>query len=374
VRESHDIPQRIARLAPIEHVLARIDALVRPVEKGAAELRAALGRTLAEEVLVDRAIPETALALRDGWAVKSDLTTDAGPYALAPVGAALRIETGQPLPADTDAVAPFEAVAISNGLAQALSPVGPGEGVLAAGADAIRGRTLVQAGRRLDGVRTALLAAMGLRSVQVREPRVLITRARPESDRIIDAAVECMVHAARCTGALAKVSDSKEPLEHALTQIDADAVIVIGGTGCGRNDTAVATLASLGQVEAHGIGLIPAETAAFAMLETRPVLALPGRLDAALAAWHLLGRAVVARLAGSTEPPSLRAAQLTRKAASIAGLAELVPVRCEGRFAHPLASGYLPISALAQANGWLFIEPGSEGYQAQSEVVIRPWP
>ncbi len=366
--------QRIVRLTPLEHVLARIDALVRPVEKRAADLRAALGRTLAEDVLVDRSIPEAALALRDGWALESDLTTDAGPYAPAPVPAAVRIETGQPLAADVDAVAPFDAVAISHGLAQALSPVGPGDGVLAVGADATQGSTLIQAGRRLDGVQIALLEAMGLRSVQVREPRLLITRGRLRSDQIMEAAVACIAHAVRCTGALAKVSDSREPLEHALTQLDADAVIVIGGTGCGRNDFTVATLASLGQVEAHGIALIPAETASFAMLETRPVLALPGRLDAALAAWHLLGRAILAQLAGCTEPPSLRAAQLTRKVTSTAGLAELVPVRCEGRFAHPLAAGYLPISALAQANGWLFIEPGSEGYQAQSEVLIRAWP
>jgi molybdopterin biosynthesis enzyme len=110
------------------------------------------------------------------------------------------------------------------------------------------------------------------------------------------------------------------------------------------------------------------------MLDRRPVLALPGRLDAALAAWHVLGQAVVSRLAGSTEPLSLRTAQLARKVSSIAGLAELVPVRCDGGFAHPLASGYLPLSALAQANGWLLIAPGSEGYQAQSEVSIIPWP
>ena len=32
------------------------------------------------------------------------------------------------------------------------------------------------------------------------------------------------------------------------------------------------------------------------------------------------------------------------------------------------------ISALAQANGWIFIKPDSEGYPAGSEVVVRPWP
>ena len=97
-------------------------------------------------------------------------------------------------------------------------------------------------------------------------------------------------------------------------------------------------------------------------------------IDAALAVWHMLGQAMLARLAANEEQPCMRAAKLTRKVASSAGLAELVPVRCEGLFASPLASGYAPVSALAQANGWILVPAGSEGYQAHSEVMIRPWP
>jgi hypothetical protein len=33
-----------------------------------------------------------------------------------------------------------------------------------------------------------------------------------------------------------------------------------------------------------------------------------------------------------------------------------------------------PLAALAQANGWILINADNEGYPAQSEVVIRPWP
>ena len=43
---------------------------------------------------------------------------------------------------------------------------------------------------------------------------------------------------------------------------DVDAVIAIGGTGVGRDDASVATLARLGRVEVHGIALSPGETAA----------------------------------------------------------------------------------------------------------------
>jgi molybdopterin biosynthesis enzyme len=370
-----ETPQRIVRLAPLDDVLARINALVKPVAaRGTAELTAALGRTLADDIVIEAPIPRAALALRDGWALKSDLTTDAGPYAPAPIRTAIRIDTGEPLPSDADAVAAFDAVAIRNDEAQALSPVAPGEGVLPAGADAARGATLIPAGRRLSRLHVALLATVGIRSARIREPRLRLARARTRPDTMIDAAVACIAHAIRSGGGLAVVSDRNEALEHALTQADVDAVVVVGGSGCGRNDAAVTMLASVGEVEVHGIGLIPGETAAFGTVGTCPVLVLPGRLDAALAAWHMLGRAMLARLAAGTEPPCLRAAKLTRKVSSSAGLAELVPVRCEGSLATPIASAYVPIAALAQANGWIFITSESEGFQAHSEVMIRPWP
>jgi molybdopterin biosynthesis enzyme len=98
------------------------------------------------------------------------------------------------------------------------------------------------------------------------------------------------------------------------------------------------------------------------------------RFDAALAGWHMLGRAMLMRLTGNAEPPCLRAAKLTRKVSSTAGLAELVAVRCEGSLATPLASGYVPISALGRANGWILIPSESEGWPEHSEVAVRPWP
>jgi molybdopterin biosynthesis enzyme len=136
----------------------------------------------------------------------------------------------------------------------------------------------------------------------------------------------------------------------------------------------VHTLASIGAVLVHGVALLPGETTALGTVGARPVLAVPGRLDAALAAWHLLGRAMLARLAGNRETLPMRTARLTHKLSSPVGLSELVPVRCEGLSATPIASGYVPLAAIAQANGWVLIGADSEGYPAQSEVVIRPWP
>ncbi|HEX2352064.1 MAG TPA: molybdopterin-binding protein [Xanthobacteraceae bacterium] len=368
-----DRPQRIARLTPLADVLARLEALVEPVTPRAAGLSAARGRTLAEDVVIPAPIPATARALRDGWAVRSDLTVDASGYAPAPLPSAVRLDVGEPLPGDADAVAPLDAVAIREGSAQALAPVGPGEGVLAAGVDGARGAVLLSAGRRLGGVEIALLAAAGIAEVRVRAPRLRLVRTRRGSDAVIDAAIGYIADAIGSQGGDALMAAPDDPA-NALADAGADAVIAIGGTGAGRRDVMVRTLASMGEVLVHGVALLPGETTALGTVGARPVLALPGRLDAALAAWHVLGRLMLARLAANQETPSMRSARLTHKVSSSVGLAELVPVRCAGLSATPIASGYVPLAALAQANGWILINADSEGYPAQSEVVIRPWP
>jgi molybdopterin molybdotransferase len=368
-----DSPQRIVRLTPLDKVLARVDALVQPVAARRIELASALDRALAGDIVIAAPIPRSALALRDGWALRSELTSDAGPYSPAPVPGVQRIDVGEALPGDADAVASLDAVVFRDGEALALAPVASGDGVLPAGGDFSPGAVL-RCGRRIGRMAIAALAHAGIGEVEVREPRVRIARARVRTDPVIDNAVLSIADAVRSFGAVAVIGNGNHPLEHALNDQTVDAVIIVGGTGCGRDDAAIATLASHGKVEVHGIGLTPGESSGFAMIGPRPMLAFPGRLDAALAAWHMLGRHTLSRLAGNAEPPLLRTAKLTHKVTSQVGMAELVPVRCEGGSTAPIASGYVPLCAMAQANGWLFIKAESEGYPAGHEVMIRPWP
>jgi molybdopterin biosynthesis enzyme len=368
--------QRIARLTPLEAVCERIDALVRPVAPREVAIAAAVGRVLAADLMVGSR-PRAALALRDGWAVNSALTHDAGPYAPAHLPAAIRIDAGAPLPAAADAVAEIDAVVVRDGGPQAIAAITSGDGVLSAGADADGKTALGREGCRLHAVAAAALAAAGIARVRIREPRLLVVRARPPGDPIIDAAVALLEHGIAAAGGvtLDEPAGSEVPrLADALQRQDVDAVIVIGGTGSGRNDASVSTLARLGRVEAHGIALSPGETAAFGLVEARPVLLLPGRIDGALAAWLLLGERMLARLAASREQPRTVSARLARKVASNLGLAELIPVRLRDGEAEPLGSGYLPLQTIAQADGWILVAADREGHPAGTPVMVRPWP
>ena len=90
----------------------------------------------------------------------------------------------------------------------------------------------------------------------------------------------------------------------------------------------------------------------------------------------MLGRAMLTRLTEQPGTVALADGDAHPQGHLGVGLAELVPVRLEGEAARPIpiASGYVPLAALALADGWVLVRAESEGYPAGSEVVIRPWP
>ncbi|MGN6572039.1 MAG: molybdopterin-binding protein [Pseudolabrys sp.] len=361
-------PQAITRLTPLAEALALIEAQVKPI----APVRGqpAAGRVLAEDVTAPRR-PETSIALADGWAISADDTLGAGGYSpTALPRVPERIEAGQPMPAGTDSVAPLDSVQVTAAGAQALAAVFPGDGVLPVGGDAHVGEALRRAGERLRLSDVAAFTALGLASASLRTPRVRLVPMRDEP--LIAAAAQLIGADLERRGASLRESGS---LDNALNAGDADMIVGIGGTGTGRNDSSVSALRRDGRVALHGLALSPGETVALGFTGERPVLLLPGRLDAALSVWLTVGRPVLDRLAAAK--PALEVVdtvRLTRKIASTVGMTELVPVTRDGRGADPLASRYLPLSAISRADGYVLVPAESEGYSAGAAVRVWPWP
>jgi molybdopterin biosynthesis enzyme len=366
--------QRIARLTPLADVLARIGTLVAPVAPRDSDLSGALLRVLAEDVAAEAAQPAEARALRDGYAVRADAIADAGPYAPVALAAApARVDVAEALPPGTDVVVPLDAIVGKGGSFRAVAPATAGEGVLRAHDDIEAGHVVAKKGWRLNGFNLAMLAASSIDRVRVREPRIRLVKARAAPDTVLDAVADLLARALATRGCA--VVRNAGDLAAALAGQDTDAVIGIGGTGSGRNDASVNTLAAHGRVEAHGIAISPGETAAFGMAAERPVLLLPGRIDAAIAGWLTMGLPLVDRLSGSSDAgdPFIRA-PLARKVASPLGLVEVVPVRLAQGRAEPIASGYWPLASLAGSDGWILVAADSEGFPAGAEVVVKPWP
>jgi molybdopterin molybdotransferase len=363
--------QRIARLTPLDVIVKLVQSRVVPVAPRRAGLAEAWGAVLAQDVQPPQCPPRP-IALRDGFAVASAEIADAGPYAPMPLGlTACRIDVGGALPSGTDAVAPLDAVALRGSRAEAIAAVAPGDGVLAVGGDAAPATALRRAGERLRRLDLAVIATAGIAEVTVRAPRLILARASAARTAMLDAAE---VTLSRCAASGGCIVRSASSLDQALADSQCDAVIAIGGTGSGRRDGAVQELARLGRVEAYGIAIGPGETTAFGFVGQRPVLLIPGRLDSALAAWLLIGRYIVAKLAGGKVEDMPTILPLRRKVTSTIGMTEIIAVSCSGRMAEPLGSGYLSLTALARSDGFIVVPAESEGFAAGAEVAVNPWP
>jgi molybdopterin biosynthesis enzyme len=366
-----DEQQHIARLTPLHEALAVLDALARSVAPREVDASDASGSVLAADVTAGP-LPVRAVALRDGFAVRAADLDGASSYVPVPLPALPpRVEVGEEIAAEANAVVPLEAIAVESGIAEALAPIAPGDGVMAAGGESDPARPLRKAGEWVRIADVAVFTAAGIGRISVRRPRLQVVAAR--EDLRLAPALDFVIRDCAARGGQAQVRNGQE-VDDVLATGSADAVVIVGGSGVGLRDRSVHALASRGQVALHGVGLMPGETAAVGQVGGRPVIIVPGRLDAAMAAWLTLGRHLLARLAGSAGPEPISMRKLTRKVTSPVGFAEVVPVRCSGGEAEPLARQHLPLWALARANGWLLVPAGSEGYAAGRTVAINEWP
>ena len=179
---------------------------------------------------------------------------------------------------------------------------------------------------RLRRIDVAVLIALGVERVMIREPRVRVVRTGAR--RIIGGAAALIASAIEAESGAHAIADD-HPLEAALIDEDADAVVAIGGTGSGRNDEAYARWRAPARSRSTASASRRARPP-HSDCRPRPVLLLPGRLDAALAGWLTVGRRMLARLAFRLIEEQPFNAELSRKVASPLGLAEVVPVRRRG--------------------------------------------
>lgn len=356
-----------ADLVPHARARAWIDGAAAPLPAERVPPARATGRVLAADVVADRAVPGAPLALIDGFAVAAEATVGAATFTPLPVAARV-VEAGDPMPAGTDAVVAFGGGAARERSVEITVQAGAGDGVMARGALAEPGRVLAARGRAVTPAMLPLLIAAGLDHVAVHgrpRLRVLVLRA-PDGDGAMVAALGERSGAA-VEGPRA-IADGAA-FAAALRAPGADLIVAIGRTGTGAGDWAPPVLAEAGLLAHHGIAIQPGFSAALGHVGGVPVLLAPGAPAACLAAFELLGRPLLDRLAGrAAQAPDTRAV-LGRKLVSEAGYAELAWVRL-GATAEPLGAAHASAATLADADGHVVVAEAAEGLAAGSDVLV----
>ncbi|MGK3951285.1 gephyrin-like molybdotransferase Glp [Microbacterium sp. I2] len=301
----------------------------------------ARGRTLREPVRAAVGIPVFDNSAMDGFAVRfADVATasastpvslrvvadlPAGTDADPALGAteAARIMTGSPVPADADAIVPFEDTA--GGLDDSLgtisvlaAPRGAGAHIRRAGEDARHGNEVLPAGTLLGPLQVAAAAACGVADVVVAaQPRVAIISTGselvepgaplrrgqiPESNSHLLAGL--VAEAGAVVVRRASVRDEGGGLEQLLAEVTdaagpdrADVVVFSGGVSAGAYEVVKTTLAE--SMAFSKIAMQPGKPQGFGRLPEGALLfGLPGNPVSAAVSFEAFVRPALLRMQG----------------------------------------------------------------------------
>lgn len=389
---------------PVTEVVDWIDQHLHALPAESAALQECAGRVLAGSVTSAIDVPGFDRAMMDGLALRAaDIAAatadhevrlrvlgDVLPGAPFPgtveQGEAVRIMTGAPLPAGTDAVLPAELARIEATDAWARQPVPVGKHVGRRGEDIAQGSCLLNTGRRLRPQDLGLLSSIGVARVPVvRKPRVnlwitgneLVAAGDAHGPySVMDANGPMLETLVQRDGGFVRarrlLRDDPELLLAALRE-EADLVIVSGGSSVGLEDHGPSLLARHGQLRFHGIALRPSGPTGLGSLEGRSVFLLPGNPVASLCAYDFFAGRAIRRLAGlGTDWPYPRVTlPLAHDLPSIPGRVDYARVRLREGQVEPIAiSGASRLRSTTDADGFVIIPAEIDGYRAGHSVGV----
>jgi putative molybdopterin biosynthesis protein len=389
----HDVPAAEA-LAAWEEACAAAGCPAR-VETVRMTLEEAVGRVLAEPVWAARSSPPFDAAAMDGIAVRAEDTVGASDTAptLLDRSAYEVVDTGDPLPADFDAVVMREVVhELEEGAVELRAAATPHQHVRSIGEDVSAAELLLPTGHRLRPVDVAAAGAAGATELVVRrrpvvaviptgdEIRPLGSELRPgdlpDTNSLMLAAQAERVGCRAVRHAI--VPDDSELIATAVREAaaEADLVVVIAGSSAGRDDYTAAVVAEIGTLAVHGVAVKPGHPVVLGAAEGTPVLGAPGYPVSAALTFDIFAAPLLAQLEGAspTDWPRARA-RLARKLASAMGVDDWIRVRL-GRVrgelvATPLPRGAGVLTSLVRADGLLVVPAALEGHHAGEEVEVR---
>lgn len=317
---------------PVEEALEKLRAALQPVTtRQTCPTAQAAGRILAADCTARRSNPPRPNAAVDGYGFAHAATGD-GPQRLpllagraaagqpyegaVPLGAAIRILTGAPLPEGVDTVVLEEDTATDGAAVVFDGPVKPGANSRARGEDVAEGALALPAGHHLRAPDLALLSALGISEVDVFRPlRVGVLSTGDEivpnpadpaaAHQIWDANRPMLLALARGWGYetvdLGHVRDNAARIDKRLSAgaKKADVILTSGGASAGDEDHVSRLLRSRGTLSSWRIAVKPGRPLALALWEGVPVFGLPGNPVAALVCALVFARPALSLMAGA---------------------------------------------------------------------------
>ena len=357
--------------------------------------RDALHRVTARAVYARRCSPHYCAAAMDGIAVKAEITvgaTESNPVCLQD-GQFVRVDTGDALPGDTDAVIMIENIIENNdGTLSVFSSAVPWQHVRQIGEDISMGDMLAPSFTQMTPAMIGAFLAADVHSFEaVQKP---VCALIPTGDEIVDDKTalsdgEIPEYNTAIFAAMLKewgaesivypiVPDNLDLLTQTVKKAAqaCDFVIVIAGSSAGRDDYTSTVLKNCGQIILHGVAMKPGKPAILGHIGSVPFLGVPGYPVSGILVMRAFALPLIEYLTCQSVPAEpVESAVVTKKMTSGLKYAEFV--RCRAAYmnnslvAVPMTSGAGIVSGYAKCAGLLNIPQNCEGYEAGETVDLQ---
>ena len=365
----------------------------------------AAGRVLASSITSQVKVPNFNRSAMDGYAILGAETFGAATYSpiefkvigLSLPGkpfagnvttqTAVRIMTGAPIPLGADSVIPVEFAQEENNVLKVVEAIPPGKNVGRIGEDIKIGQEVLDAGRKLRPQDIGILSSIGISYVSViKKPSVdifitgdelLKPGCMPEGYRIVDSnslMLDALVFRdIQIHPNIVFLKDQREIIRDALSNSNADFILISGGSSVGQEDYAPSLVKELGEILIHGVALRPASPAGMGVINDKYVFLIPGNPVSCLCAYDLFASRAIRKSAGINYELPYKSAvlNLSSKISSMVGRMDYVRVKIVEGCAEPLAiSGASMLSTTTIADGFLLVPGECEGYPTGENVKI----
>jgi putative molybdopterin biosynthesis protein len=349
----------------------------------------ALGRAMAQPVYAMYSVPEVNLAAMDGIAVKSRDTLGASDQCPVTLNEVARVNTGNILPGEFDAVIMIEDTWESEGKFLIRKAAAPWQHVRPAGEDIREGRLVLPKGHVIRAFDIGALATYGIAEVEVTSARVGIIPTgselvplgvRPQPGQVVEsntimAQVLLESMGAVCTR-LPIVPDDPALIEEALAEAAQanDLVIISAGSSAGTRDFTAGAIAAVGELIFHGVAVKPGKPMMLGNIKGTPVIGLPGYPLAAQTVLREFAVPLLEYWGLAPFPKYSVRARLATPLSSDLGFDEFIPVSV-GRIHDQYwgiarSRGAVVQMASVRSNGYTHIPPQVEGYDAGQELDV----
>ncbi len=375
----------LGAIAAKEIIIDHCSSIQRTERKATTE---ASGRILSKDFVSTMSLPGFDRAAMDGYAVRS--TDTRGARISAPVYSEkfLSIRTGMEVPRDYDAIVMLEDAKVRDDVLEISAEVHSYKNVSRIGEDIRLGDVVFWNEHVLRPPDVALLSALGTKEVDVFvRPKVAIIPTGGELVPIGSRPIRAG-EAYEINGLMAELyvkkwggqairqeivlDDAKLIREAIEANLNADLIIIIGGTSVGEKDYVPSVLAEMGELFVHGVRLQPGKPTAFGSVKGVPIFCLPGYPVAALFDLYLFVRPALKKMAHRTDDLPKVSARLARKIPSRPGYLSMVRVSIKEGEAEPIMiSGAGILSSVARADGFVIVAEEREGIEAGEVVEVN---